>query len=107
MRKSIDFIAVIEACGLVEIGFNCHKFTWSTKRGINHKIWKRLDRAMVNDSWFESMPQTTITHISSTGSDHCLLLMEMISKESNYTKYFKFLNFLVDSPHFMETAQTC
>ena len=36
MRKSMDFIAVIEACGLVDIGFSGHKFTKSNKRGIHH-----------------------------------------------------------------------
>ncbi|XP_069145607.1 uncharacterized protein [Solanum lycopersicum] len=77
MRKSIDFIAIIEACGLVDIGFSGHRFTWSNKRGINHRIWKRLDRALVNDLWLEKMPQTTITHLSTTGSDHCPLLLEM------------------------------
>ncbi|XP_069154435.1 uncharacterized protein [Solanum lycopersicum] len=50
MKKSMDFIAVIEACGLIDIGFSGHRFTWSNKRGINHRIWKRLDRALVNDS---------------------------------------------------------
>ncbi|TMX01865.1 hypothetical protein EJD97_023372 [Solanum chilense] len=107
MRKSMDFIEVIEACGLVGIGFSGHKFIWSNKRGINHRIWKRLDRDMVNDSWLERMPQTTITHLSSTSSDHCLLLMEMIPKDSNHIKYFKFLNCCVDNPLFMKTMQTC
>ena len=48
----MDFVAIIEACGLLDIDFRGQKFTWSNKRGINHKIWKRLDKAMVNDSWF-------------------------------------------------------
>ena len=98
----MDFIAVIDACGLVDIGFSGQKFTWSNKRGINNKIWKRLDRAMVNDSWLESMPQTTITHLSSTASNHCPLLMEMTSKDSNHIKYFKFLNCWVDTPLLLE-----
>ena len=62
IRKSMDFIAVIEACGFLDIGFSGKKFTLSNKRGINHRIWKKLDRAMVNDSWLTKMPQTTITH---------------------------------------------
>ena len=74
MRKSIDFIAVIAACGLLDISFSGQNFTWSKKRGINQRIWKRLDRAMVNDSWLEKMPQTTITHLSSTRSNHFLFL---------------------------------
>lgn len=78
MRKSLEFIAVIEACGLLNLGFSGQKYTWSNKRGIHHRIWKRLDRALVNDSWLEKMPQTTITHLSSIGSDHCPLLLEML-----------------------------
>ena len=66
MRKSIDFINVIEACGILDIGFSGQKFTWCNKRGINRRIWKRLDRAMVNDAWLDKMPQSTITHLSST-----------------------------------------
>ena len=31
MRIRIDFIAIIEACGLLDIGFSGHKFTWSNK----------------------------------------------------------------------------
>ncbi|KAK4729617.1 hypothetical protein R3W88_022605 [Solanum pinnatisectum] len=92
MRKSIDFISVIEACGLVDLGLSGQKFTWTNKRGIHHRIWKRLDRALANDTWLEKMPQTTITHLPTVGSDHCPLLMEMCLKEEHHIKYFKFLN---------------
>ena len=101
MRNSMDFIADIEACGLLDIGFSGNKFRWSNKRGINHRIRKRLDRAMINDSWLEKMPQTTITHLSSTVSDDCPLLIEMVSTTTYHTMYFKFLNCWVDNPHFM------
>lgn len=53
MRKSLDFISFVEACGLMEIGFSGQKITWSNKRGINHKISKKLDKALANDSWME------------------------------------------------------
>ena len=62
---------------------------------------------MVNDSWLEKMPQTTITHLLSTGSDHCPLLMEMISTTTDHIKYFRFLNYWVDNPQFMETVKIC
>ncbi|XP_069145909.1 uncharacterized protein [Solanum lycopersicum] len=107
MRKSLDFIAVIEACGLADIGFSGHKFTWSNKRGINHRVWKRLDRALVNDSWLEKMPQTTITHLPTTGSEHCPLLLEMVSTAADHIKYFRFLNCWVDNPNFMLTVKNC
>ncbi|XP_015057525.1 uncharacterized protein LOC107003747 [Solanum pennellii] len=107
MKKSMDFIAAIEACGLVDIGFSGHKYTWSNKRGITYRIWKRLDRALVNDLWLEKMPQTTITHLSTTGSDHCPLLLEMVSNESEYIKYFRFLNCWIDNRNFILTVKEC
>ncbi|KAH0684447.1 hypothetical protein KY289_022199 [Solanum tuberosum] len=107
MRKSLEFIAVIEACGLLDLGFSGQKFTWSNKRGIGHRIWKRLDRALVNDTWLEKMPQTTITHLPSVSSDHCPLLMEMNARVDDHIKYFKFLNCWTDQPNFIDTVKTC
>ncbi|XP_055835240.1 uncharacterized protein LOC129903721 [Solanum dulcamara] len=74
MRKSLAFISIIQACGLQDLGFSGQKYTWSNQRGIFFRIWKRLDRGMVNDKWLEVMPQTTITHLPTVGSDHCPLL---------------------------------
>ncbi|KAG5580314.1 hypothetical protein H5410_050941 [Solanum commersonii] len=107
MRKSLEFIRVIEACGLMDLGFNGPKFTWSNQRDINFRIWKRLDRAMVNDRWLQDMPHTSITHLPSVGSDHCPLLMEMSARTEDHIKYFKFLNFWADQPSFLTTVTDC
>ncbi|KAH0725048.1 hypothetical protein KY284_000913 [Solanum tuberosum] len=107
MRKSLEFIGVIEACGLMLLGFNGPKFTWSNQRGINFRIWKRLDRAMVNDNWLQNMPHTCITHLPSVGSDHCPLLMEMNARPDSCIKYFRFLNCWVEQPSFEETVVDC
>ncbi|XP_049386507.1 uncharacterized protein LOC125850697 [Solanum stenotomum] len=77
MNKSLDFISTIEASGLVDIGYSGQHYTWCNQRAEEARVWKRLDRAMVNDKWLELMPQTTITHLPSVGSYHCPLLMEM------------------------------
>ncbi|XP_015161095.1 uncharacterized protein [Solanum tuberosum] len=107
MRKSLDFIAIIEACGLIDLGFSGQKFTWSNNRGIQQRVWKRLDRALVTDAWLEKMPQTTITHLPSVGSDHCPLLMEMKAREDDQIKYFKFLNCWTDQPNFLDIVKAC
>ncbi|WMV32724.1 hypothetical protein MTR67_026109 [Solanum verrucosum] len=107
MRKSLEFIVVIKACGLMDLGFSGHKFTWSNKRGIQHKIWKRLDKALVNDAWLEKMPQTTITHLPSVGYDHCPLLLELNANEEEHIKYFKFLNCWADHNKFLDIVKTC
>ncbi|KAH0772311.1 hypothetical protein KY290_016292 [Solanum tuberosum] len=107
MRKSLEFVAVIEACGLVDLGFNGQKYTWSNNRGIQQRIWKRLDRALVTDDWLEKMPQTTITHLPSVGSDHYPLLMEIIARKEDHIKYFKFLNCWADQPKFLDIVKAC
>ncbi|KAK4737426.1 hypothetical protein R3W88_001123 [Solanum pinnatisectum] len=99
----MDFIGIIEACGLMDLGFNGPRFTWSNQRGINFRIWKRLDRAMVNDKWLQNMSQTTITHLPSVGSDHCPLLMEMNTRVDTHIKYFRFVNCWTDQPSFEES----
>ncbi|XP_055814558.1 uncharacterized protein LOC129884254 [Solanum dulcamara] len=107
MRKSFEFISIIEACGLQDLGFSGQKFTWYNQRGILSRIWKRLDRGMVNDKWLEVMPQTPITHLPTVGSDHCPLLLEMTEHNYHHIKYFKFLNCWTDHPAFMETVSNC
>ncbi|WMV50080.1 hypothetical protein MTR67_043465, partial [Solanum verrucosum] len=89
------------------VGFSGQKYTWSNNRGIHHRIWKRLDRALVNDSWLEKMPQTTITNLSSIGSDHCPLLLKMVAKEEEHTKYFKFVNCWANHPNFFDMVKSC
>ncbi|XP_049357764.1 uncharacterized protein LOC125822409 [Solanum verrucosum] len=62
---------------------------------------------MVNDSWLEYMPQATIIHLPSVGSDHCPLLMEMNARRDDHIKYFKFLNYWADQPNFLDIVQAC
>ncbi|KAG5615000.1 hypothetical protein H5410_014824 [Solanum commersonii] len=83
MRKSLEFIRVIEACGLMDLG------------------------AMVNDRWLKDMPHTSITHLPSVGFDHCPLLMKMNARPDNHIKYFRFLNCWADQPSFTETVTNC
>ncbi|KAK4731472.1 hypothetical protein R3W88_024460 [Solanum pinnatisectum] len=107
MNKSLEFISVIEACGLIDLGYTGLPYTWCNQRNAQARVWKRLDRSMVNDKWLETMPQTTIEHLSSVGSDHSPLLLEMVRKNEDHIKYFKFLHFWVDNESFMETVQNC
>jgi len=62
---------------------------------------------MVNDKWLEVMPQTTIENLSSVGSDHTPLLMEMFRANESHIKYFKFLHYWVENDTFMKTVQQC
>lgn len=62
---------------------------------------------MVNDKWLYTMPQTTITHLPSVGSDHNPLLMELVVRHENNGRYFKFLQCSIDNNSFMGTVKEC
>lgn len=101
INKSLEFIEIIDSCGLLDMGYSGHPYTWCNHRKDGARIWKRLDRGMINDKWMERMPQTTITHLPAVGSDHCPLLLEMHENKENVIKYFKFLNCWTENESFL------
>ncbi|KAH0716651.1 hypothetical protein KY290_012911 [Solanum tuberosum] len=46
MNKSFEFISVIEACGLIDLGYTGLPFAWCNRRDTQATVWKRLDRSM-------------------------------------------------------------
>lgn len=62
---------------------------------------------MVDDLWLEKMPQSTITHLSSVGSDLYPLLFEVVQRQEAVIRYFKFLNCWVDNPNFLDAVKVC
>ncbi|KAH0775105.1 hypothetical protein KY290_012242 [Solanum tuberosum] len=43
MNNSFEFIGVIEACGLTNLGYTGLPFTWCNQRDVEARVWKRLD----------------------------------------------------------------
>ena len=87
--------------------YNGQNYTWCNHRKDGARIWKRLDRGMMNDKWFDRIPQSHITHLSSVGSDHSPLLLEMSNNPISVIKYFKFLNFWTKNDSFIATLEKC
>lgn len=58
LRKNIPFISCIDDCMLMDVGFNGNNFTWWNNN--KKKIWKRLDRLLVNSEWEDIFPISTV-----------------------------------------------
>ncbi|PHT58268.1 Aquaporin TIP1-1 [Capsicum baccatum] len=82
-------------------GYSGSNYTWCNERKEQDIIWMRLDRMVANEEWDELFMKTSILHLARYSSDHCPLLINIISEEVKPIKYFKFLNFWVDEDDFI------
>nr|XP_009794930.1 PREDICTED: uncharacterized protein LOC104241686 [Nicotiana sylvestris] len=103
--KSFDFVTTMETCGLIDIVYVGPKHTWCNNRRPRKRIWNRLDRILINDQWAQKFQQNYVRHLVRTGSDHRPLLMKCRNDQQEVIKYFKFLNFWVHQPGFMDIVQ--
>ncbi|XP_060211737.1 uncharacterized protein LOC132639298 [Lycium barbarum] len=105
LKKSLPFLDCINDCGLTDLGYFGHNYTWCNERKNNDVIWKRLDRVLANDEWTNFLPNTTVQHLTRTSSDHCPLLVSACNDDANFIKYFRFLNFWEEQPDFYNVVK--
>ncbi|VFQ73124.1 unnamed protein product [Cuscuta campestris] len=86
-----DFAQVISECELVAPPFLGSEFTWTGKRGRG-RVFRRLDRVLVNESCLDSFPVIEIRHLGQGLSDHRPLLFKSLSHHVVGPKPFRFLN---------------
>jgi hypothetical protein len=95
--SSTAFMNCINDCNLVDLGYSGPEFTWS--RG---NLRERLDRVLSNTAWHALFPNSTVTHLSLSSSDHCGLWLRLNNdlNSSEVTQNFKFLSPWLEHPEF-------
>lgn len=104
-NKSFDFISCMDSCVVVDAGFVGPKFTWCNNWRPEKRVWKRLDRILINDTWTQRFQNNFVRHLGRTGSDHRPILLRCQNDQGTGVNYFKFLNFWVDQPGFFDLVQ--
>lgn len=92
---------------LVELPLLDRNFTWSNRR--TNPTLEKLDRAFVNLYWDELLPNTMLSSLTRSTSDHVPLKIE-ISTTIPKSKIFRFENYWIHSPCFndvVSTARSC
>ena len=69
---------MIDECGFMDLGFEGSKFTWSKHFESGVSIWERLDRCLVNNSWFMKFGGSRVYHLSCTSSDHIPIFIYLL-----------------------------
>ncbi|KAL8552497.1 hypothetical protein ACS0TY_001254 [Phlomoides rotata] len=91
--RMLAFQNCIEDCGLVDLGFVGHAYTWSNKQVNSRNIQERLDRGLASDLWISRFPSYRVTHLTRLLSDHCPVWIEWEHPQctnEHRTKPFRF-----------------
>ncbi|KAL4363298.1 hypothetical protein GQ457_04G010390 [Hibiscus cannabinus] len=99
-----DFFECQELLDVVDHPFGGSFFTWCNCREEN-PLSRKLDKVLVNQSWFSAFPSAAVNFLGPDCSDHCpshLVLKGLIHKPP---RPFKFFGFWVDHPDFFKVVE--
>jgi endonuclease/exonuclease/phosphatase family metal-dependent hydrolase len=88
--ESKAFNDSIDAMCLIELPLLDRSYTWSNKR--TNPTLERLDRVFINLCWDELLPNTVLSSLTRTTSDHVPLKI-VVSTKIPKSKMFRFENF--------------
>lgn len=91
---------------LFDLIFNGPKFTWRGTRN-NSLVQERLDRGLVNESWQERWPNTTVIHETIRASNHCSVVINFDPAPPRGKKIFWFESFLLEEEGCHEIIEKC
>ncbi|VFQ69368.1 unnamed protein product [Cuscuta campestris] len=87
----LEFSECIERCGLNNLEPVGGVFTWTGNRS-HGRLWRRLDRALVNNALLAMYDVITLSHLSRAGSDHKPILLSCFNNQFWGPKVFRFQN---------------
>ncbi|VFQ64094.1 unnamed protein product [Cuscuta campestris] len=99
-----DFKDCIEAIPLICPAFEGGIFTWSGVRSMG-RIWRRLDRALVNPLTMNHFPEINMKHLSKTSSDHKPILLQCQLEDFKGAKPFRCQDFWFTHNNFLKVVK--
>ncbi|KAL2531794.1 Uncharacterized protein Adt_05145 [Abeliophyllum distichum] len=86
-RGTSDFADMMMDCGLTDAGYSGSQYTWT-----NGRVWKWLDRVLINSAIGSSCSRFSVRHLNRSTSDHSPLLIQWSSDDDLGPRPFRFLN---------------
>lgn len=99
-----EFQECLTTSDLFDLSFRGCLFTWTNKSPSNPKS-RKLDRALINESWQDSFPDSNAFFDAPGSSDHSPCLVTITSSTSRRKSRFNFFNFFVTHPDYARLMQ--
>lgn len=106
VRNLFDFQNCILQTGLIDAGFSGNPFTWSNNRAGLARVWKRLDRIMVNADFQLVFPKLMVAHLERVCSDHAPLCVKFEDMVQSRRSIFTYQRMWADHPTFHTVVAT-
>lgn len=74
-KQMLDFREVLSHCDLHDTGFSGLPWSYNNNQAGYRNVRVRLDRAVANSERLDRFPEASVTHLSSSQSDHKVLLL--------------------------------
>ncbi|XP_027120700.2 uncharacterized protein [Coffea arabica] len=95
----------MEGAEVFDAGFSGSRFTWCNNRQRRDRIWKQLDRVLINGAFTESAPSLAMTHLARHPSDHAPVMISFTSRMDNKPRAFRFLNLWTSHPGLLDVVK--
>ena len=105
-HRITTFRNCMDKYGLMDLGFQGPRFTWTTKSPIWQNIIKeQLDRRLGNVEWKLLFPTAEIHDLPRVKSDHCPILLITNPLEPKSPKPFRFEQMWLTDPTFLSLVE--
>ncbi|XP_071933257.1 uncharacterized protein [Coffea arabica] len=105
MVEGVEFLVWMEETGAFDMGFSGSSFTWSNNRRGRARIWKRLDRLLINAECLDIASAISVVHMARHPSDHSPLRISFALRLDNKPRPFRSLNVWTARPDLLEVIQ--
>ena len=105
MSEGVEFLSFMEEAGVFDARFSGASFAWSNNRRGRARIWKRLDRLIMNKECLDVGLAVSVVHLVRHPSDHSPLKILFRSRLDNKPWSFRFLNMWIARPELIEVIR--
>jgi len=77
VNRALNFHECLNNCGMIDLGFSGHIFSWSNRRPLVQFVQERIDRVFTNVDWNFLYLEACVKHLERTHFDHSPIVFSL------------------------------